>query len=127
MIQHYLNIQLLKHEDSLNVDFYHAGITNSHMIAPMILINFIENCFKHSDLETNTEGWIKISLEVDNNELIFRTENTFKEDLEGISKNHMGIGLTNSLKLLKANYPEKHEVDITKENHIYQLNLKIKL
>ncbi|MFL9837003.1 sensor histidine kinase [Flavobacterium sp. ST-75] len=127
LVEHYLSIQLLKHEDSQNVDFYHAGITNSHMIAPMILINFIENCFKHSDLETNTEGWIKISLEVDNNELIFRTENTFKEDLEGISKNHMGIGLTNSLKLLKANYPEKHEVDITRENHIYQLNLKIKL
>ncbi|WP_308992711.1 sensor histidine kinase [Mariniflexile litorale] len=127
LIEHYLSIQLLKHEDSQNVDFYHAGITNSHKIAPMILINFIENCFKHSNLEANTPGWIKISLEVDHNELNFRTENTFKEDHEGISKNRMGIGLTNSLKLLKANYPNKHEVDITKENHIYQLNLKIKL
>lgn len=127
LIENFLSIQLLKHEDSQNVDFYHAGITNSHKIAPMILINFIENCFKHSDLETNPQGWIKISLEVDNNELNFRTENTFKGDHEEISRNHTGIGLTNSLKLLKANYPKKHEVDITKENYIYQLNLKIEL
>ncbi len=127
LIEHYLSIQLLKHEDSQNVDFYHAGITNNHMIAPMILINFIENCFKHSDLETNPEGWIKISLEVDTNALNFRTENTFKEDLEQIPIDHMGIGLTNSLKLLEANYPEKHDIDIIKENQVYQINLKITL
>lgn len=127
LIENYLSIQMLKHEDSQNVDFYHAGITNNHKIAPMILINFIENCFKHSDLETNAQAWIKISLEIDNNELNFRTENTFKEEHEGISRNHMGIGLTNSLKLLKANYPNKHEVEITRENHIYQLDLKIRL
>ncbi|MBC3846298.1 sensor histidine kinase [Winogradskyella echinorum] len=127
LIEHYLSIQLLKHEDSQNVDFYHAGITNNHMIAPMILINFIENCFKHSDLETNPEGWIKISLEVDKNELVFSTENTYKETVEETAKKQMGIGLTNSLKLLKANYPLKHDVEITKEHQIYQLNLKITL
>lgn len=127
LIEHYLSIQLLKHEDSQNVDFYHAGIKSNHKIAPMILINFIENCFKHSDLETNTQGWIKISLEVEKNELNFRTENTFKEEVVETKTDYMGIGLTNSLKLLKANYPEKHEVDITRENNIYQLNLKITL
>ena len=127
LIEHYLSIQLLKHEDSQNVDFYHAGITNNHKIAPMILINFIENCFKHSDLETNLQGWIKISLEVDSNELNFRTENTFKENLEQIPIDRMGIGLTNSLKLLEANYPEKHDIAINKENHVYQMNLKITL
>jgi sensor histidine kinase YesM len=127
LIEHYLSIQLLKHEESQNVDFYNAGIKNNNKIAPMILINFIENCFKHSDLETNPQGWIKISLEVEKNELNFRTENTFKEEVREIPIDRMGIGLTNSLKLLKANYPEKHEVDITRENHIYQLNLKISL
>ena len=127
LIEHYLSIQLLKHEDSQNVDFYHAGITNNHKIAPMILINFIENCFKHSDLETNLQGWIKISLEVDSNELNFRTENTFKENLEQIPIDRMGIGLTNSLKLLEANYPEKYDIAINKENHVYQMNLKITL
>lgn len=127
LIEHYLSIQLLKHEDSRNVDFYHAGITDNNKIAPMILINFIENCFKHSDLETNPQGWIKISLEVEKNELSFRTENTFKEEAGEITMHRRGIGLMGSLKLLEANYPGKHEVDITKENNVYQLDLKITL
>jgi sensor histidine kinase YesM len=93
----------------------------------MILINFIENCFKHSDLETNPQGWIKISLEVEKNELNFRTENTFKEEAKEFARNHMGIGLTNSLKLLETNYPGKHKVHITNENQVYQLDLKISL
>lgn len=127
LMEHYLSIQLLKHEDPRNVDFYHAGITNNNKIAPMILINFVENCFKHSDLENNPHGWIKISLEVENNELNFRTENTVKHEVEEIPTDQKGIGLTNSLKILEANYPGKHKVEMSRENHVYQLDLKITL
>lgn len=127
LIEHYLSIQLLKHEDPRNVDFYHAGITNNNKIAPMILINFVENCFKHSDLENNPQGWIKISLEVENNELNFRTENTVKQEVEEIPTNQKGIGLTNSLKILEANYPGRHKVEMGREDHVYQLDLKITL
>ena len=127
LIEHYLSIQLLKHEDPLNVDFYYAGVTNNNTIAPMILINFIENCFKHSDLECNPQGWIKISLEVENDELNFRTENTVKEEISEIPIDRKGIGLTNSLKLLEANYPGKHEVEISRQDHVYHLELKMTL
>lgn len=127
LIENFLDIQLLKHEDTRNVDFYHAGITDNHRIAPMILINFIENCFKHSDLESNPQAWIKISLEVENYELSFRTENTFRGATGTVPTNHMGIGLTNSLKLLEANYPGKHQIAVTAENNVHQLDLKIML
>ncbi len=127
LIEHYLSIYLLKHEDSRNVDFYNAGITSKHMIAPMILINFIENCFKHSDLESNLKGWIKVSMEVENNELHFHTENTVKEEVKHIPEGRKGIGLTSSLKLLEANYPGKHEVEVSREGGIYQLDVKIEL
>lgn len=127
MIEHYLSIQLLKHENPLNVDFYDAGITLNNMITPMVLINFVENCFKHSDLESNPKGWIKISLEVEKNELCFRTENTVREEVETSKSERSGIGLTNSLKLLEANYPGKHEVEIINENNMYQLEVKITL
>ncbi|SMD32062.1 Histidine kinase [Reichenbachiella faecimaris] len=127
LIEHFLSIQMLKHEDPMNIDFYHAGITNNHRIAPMILINFIENCFKHSGLESNPQSWIKISLEVDNGELSFRTENTVKEEVEETRINRKGIGLTNSLKLLEVNYPEKHKINITREGRVYLLDLKITL
>ncbi len=126
LIEHYLGIQLLKHEDLINVDFYVAGTFNDQMIAPMILINFIENCFKHSDLESNPQGWIKISLEVDDGELIFKTENTIKV-VRKPPMNHTGIGLKSSLKLLDANYPERHTIEIMEEDLIHRLNLRITL
>ncbi|MEM9672292.1 MAG: sensor histidine kinase [Bacteroidota bacterium] len=127
LIENYLSIQLLKHEESVNVDFYHAGITNRDKIAPMILINFIENCFKHSDLENNPQGWIKISLEVEDHKLNFRAENTTEKKIEELPVDRKGIGLTNSLKLLQANYPEKHKVEIREEDQVYQLDLTITL
>ena len=127
LLEHYLNLQLLKHEGSRNVDFYHAGVNHSHTIVPMILINFVENCFKHSDLDTNHEGWIKIDMEVENNELTFQTENTVKKEVEKILFDRKGIGLTNSLKLLEANYPEKHMVEINKDDETYQLKVTLKL
>lgn len=127
LIEHYLSIQLLKHENPLNVDFYHAGITNEHMIAPMILINFVENCFKHSDLERNPETWIRISLEVENDLLSFRTENTVREKADIAPSYHQGIGLNNSLQLLEANYPDRHDMVIKTEEGVYQLDLKLRL
>ncbi|MEL6557565.1 MAG: histidine kinase [Bacteroidota bacterium] len=45
LMEHYLNLQLLKQEDSRSVDFYHEGIKNSHAIVPMILINFHVNFY----------------------------------------------------------------------------------
>lgn len=127
LMEHYFHLQMLKYEGTKNVDLYHAGINNSHTIVPMILINFVENCFKHSDLDTNPEGWIKIHMEVENNKLIFRTENTMKKEVEKVLFDRKGIGLTNSLKLLEANYPEKHTIKIKGEENRYQVKVTLNL
>ncbi len=58
--------------------------------------------------------------------MILSPGNTIKEARKS-AINHMGIGLNNSLKLLEANYPERHEVRIAEEGRIYQLNLKMTL
>ena len=52
LIGHYLNLQGLKYEAGKNIDFYEEGIDDQASVPPMILINFVENCFKHSDIET---------------------------------------------------------------------------
>lgn len=127
LIEHYLSLQHLKHEGNLNVDFYHAGIHYDQMISPMILINFIENCFKHSDLENNPKGWIKISMEAENQLLSFRTENTVRRGAESKPGGQQGIGLTNSHLLLKANYPDKYTLDIQQDEDVFQLQLTVQL
>ncbi|MCP4458833.1 MAG: sensor histidine kinase [Cytophagales bacterium] len=127
LIENYLSLQKLKSESALNVDFYKAGLKNWASFPPMILINFVENCFKHSDLETNPDAWIKISLELEDKELTFHLENTTKKEVEKILFESKGIGLTNSVKLLEAHYPKKHKLHINKDNGVYELDLKIQL
>jgi len=127
LIEYYLSLQSLKYEEQVNIDFYQAGIKYSHFISPMILINFVENCFKHSDLENNPEGWINIYLEVENNEMIFRTENTIKKEMETILFERNGIGSTISKKLLEANYPGKHQLKTESKDQLYTVDLKIEL
>ncbi len=126
LVENYLSLQLLKFKNPLNIDFYHAGIQNVNRITPMILINFVENCFKHSDLDNNPDGWIKITMEVENNALTFVTENSFRKEIQKV-RDRKGIGLSNSLKLLEANYPEKHTVDIKETDGVYTLELRLKL
>lgn len=127
LLDDYLSLQLLKHEGGRNVDFYHDGVNHTHSFVPMVLINFIENCFKHSDIETNPESWIRISMEVENNELIFRTVNSIKKEIKDRSNDRKGIGLTNALKLLEANYPNRHKVKIDKTDKEYKFELIVQL
>ena len=127
LISQYLELERLKHERELNIDFYHEGIEDSLQFPPMILINFVENCFKHGDIGTNPDGWIRISMVVEDGKLIFTSTNSTQPRIEKILYEQQGIGLTNSRKLLAAYYPEKHELKTLLEAETFTLELKIEL
>lgn len=124
LIESYLALQRLKNK-AFNIDFYAAGIEGMQMVPPMILINFVENCFQHSDLDDNPNGWLKIGLEVNDGVLHFITENTFESGVEGT--HGTGIGINNSRKLLDGYYPGRHELFIDRNDGIHKVDLKIEL
>lgn len=124
LIESFLMLHSLK-DESLNIDFYAEGVEDLQMIPPMILINFVENCFQHSDIDHNPKAWIKVSLEVNESILSFTTENSFEKGKE--RTNRTGIGINNSRKLLNGYYPNEHELTIDHSNSIHKVDLKIKL
>lgn len=113
MLQDYIALQHLKYGDSLIVDFYTEGIENQHEIAPLLLINFVENSFKHGDMDTNPAAFVNVGLTVENRKLRFTVENSFKEngktkiyeDKAGSGETDEGVGLKNSKRLLDLAYP----------------------
>lgn len=127
LIKTYLDMQTLQYEKELNVDFYEEGILNGLMFPPMIIINFIENCFKHGDLDTNENAWVKISMEFVDNELVLSTENTVRAKSEKDLSHPKGIGLINANKLLNIYYPDSHHLTINQEDGIFKLTLKVTL
>ena len=124
-LENYIELQSLKKNEAYNVDFYTEGIRQKHQIAPMILINFVENAFKHSDIETNSIGWISTSCVVnDDNKLHFIIENSKREIPV---KNGIGFGLEGAKKLLDLNYPNRYELKTEAKEKTFKIDLTILL
>ena len=122
MLQDLIALQRLKHGDSLNVDFYAEGINHQHQIAPLLLINFIENSFKHGDADSNPDAFINVGLTVEDGQLRFSVQNSFKE----IGKlGGEGFGLKNAQRLLDLAYPNRYELAQKAVNSVYSVNLKL--
>lgn len=98
---------------------------SSFLIAPLILLPFCENCFKHVKNTSGQEPSIKIDGEIINQTLIFRTFNTC--NASGRNSNIKGIGIKNVKKRLAILYEDKHELKIEAKENTYELQLTIAL
>lgn len=98
----------------------------NHQIAPMILIPFVENAFKHG-VSLRERSWISITLTCEEKQIRFEVRNSIhplaQHDPE---KEHSGIGLKNVLERLNLVYPGKHEINIqtTGQEYIVQLSIQ---
>jgi LytS/YehU family sensor histidine kinase len=131
LLQDFVALQRLRHGDALDVDFYLEGIDNQHEIAPLLLINFIENSFKHSDVDANPDAFIRIGLTVEDGHLGFSVENSFASpshgDKSAMTNQGEGVGLKNAHRLLDLAYPNRHQLNTKTENgvHLVQLNIQL--
>jgi len=124
-LESYIELQSLKKTEAYNVDFYTEGICQKHEIAPLILINFVENAFKHSDIETNPNGWIQLSCVVNEKETLQFTIENSKREIP--VKNGEGFGLKGTEQLLALNYPEKHKLQMETNENTFKIDLVIQL
>jgi len=123
LLNNYVNLQLMKKlKAEKNISISTKGVSASHKLAPLILINSIENCFKHSDVTYNDNAHLSINLTVDNNALTFKTTNSYQT--KGYQK---GIGLQNIKQQLQHYYPNNHQLNIENNNGIFKLTLTINL
>jgi LytS/YehU family sensor histidine kinase len=123
-IEDYIKLFTLKSSKKYVIET-HFNISNPHIeIAPMLLIPFVENAFKHSNIERVEGTFIKINISDTERGIDFKIENTFGE--ESIVKDEVGgIGLENVKKRLLILYPEKHKLKISEENHVFTVALNI--
>lgn len=125
-ISNYIALHKLKDSRITSIEFEHNDADGKVMIAPMVLIPFVENAFKHSKIEDIKNGWIKISLVTKHQTLKFRIENSISEG-KFTKDSTGGIGLENVRRRLILLYPDRHELDIEQNNGIFSVNLNILL
>jgi len=95
------------------------------LIAPMLLIVFIENAFKHSKNTADEKIFISISLKTWNDLVLFSVKNSHSRQEKQFDMNS-GFGLNNVRQRLELLYPDAYELDIHEDDHSYSVVLSLK-
>lgn len=126
-LRSYIDLQLLRFGDDLDLKFDASGDTGTFEIEPMLLISLVENAFKHG-LGINDEPFIRISLHVEGKSrlLTFRVENSVPR-MQGAKDKSSGIGLQNVRRRLELLYANAYELKCSQENGTFISQLIISL
>lgn len=121
-IQEYIELEKIRFQDSLEVKQEIEKINEEIEIAPMLLIPFVENAFKHGNI---IDGKLEIEMfmKVKNNRLDFYLGNTTSA-IEERNGNH-GIGLENIKKRLELHYENNYKLVIEMRDGRFHVNLSI--
>lgn len=129
-LENYIELEKIRLEDNLNLKFI-ANKNNfeKHQIAPLLLITFLENAFKHSKKIHNQSIEISIFIDVSNDGILtFTIKNNFNSDSENDVVSIKGIGLENVKKRLEVIYPnQNHSLVIKTDNNFYNVELILNL
>lgn len=128
-INNYLDLEKMRYNENLQLDFKVTGDPKGKKIAPLLLVQFIENAFKHGANKSIGKVKIGIDVHVEEKFLYFRVRNTKPKHPESIPKKSPGgIGLSNVEKRLKLRYGEdEYKLSIHEELDEYVVNLMLKL
>jgi len=121
-LQQYISLMQLRLTDKTTVRVDFPKQLPPLTIAPLLFISLVENAFKHGVSATEVTE-LSFSLRVEENKVIFRSENTIIPKQESLYNS--GIGIENLKKRLTLLYPKKHQYNIEEKNGEYIAQLTI--
>jgi two-component system LytT family sensor kinase len=119
-VNDYIALEKMRFNNTLKVQINISKTSEAITIAPMLLIPFIENSFKHGSIQKGTLK-IDIQLTASLDHIHFRIKNSNSES----TPTHHGIGLENIKKRLELLYPNKHELAIDDKTDTFEVELKL--
>ena len=119
-IEDYVSLEKFRFQESLQITVNKDLIDEKLEIAPMLLLPFVENAFKHG-AQIDGVVAVNINLKVDENTLNFTIENSAKNN----ENSKKGIGLENIKKRLEMVHPKNHFLEILQEEKKFRVNIKI--
>jgi LytS/YehU family sensor histidine kinase len=123
-IQNIIEMNQLRFDNKLNVDFTTSNIPDKVKIMPLLLITMVENVFKHG--ATNScEFPVRIALAVDELERLHFS--TYNKKRLGPKEHSTGIGLNNTLKRLKNTYGDRCNVSVVDKPDDFKVEINIQL
>ncbi|GAB3048503.1 hypothetical protein GCM10027185_60490 [Spirosoma pulveris] len=127
-LENYIELEKLRYGRRLIVSMTVTGEISTNLIAPLLLLPFVENAFKHGSAQQTGQAHIQLALIMTGHAMLFRIENS--KDRKAVAQtwqNTGSIGLANVQKRLTLLYPEAHKLVIRPEVERFVVELRIQL
>lgn len=124
MLDDYLELEKIRYNKRLSVTFNKEVDNGAYPVAPLLLLPFVENAFKHGVSESRMDAFVYIDLRLQQGVLTFLVENS-KENGNGsaITDN---IGLSNVRRQLELMYKD-YKLDVQDQQNRFKVHLTINL
>ena len=126
LIRDYISLEKVRYGERLEMQVEIAGDLRDKWIAPLLMLPFVENAFKHGASVMRGKQWISLNIFIDDNCLKFDLKNS--KPLHPVLQNAKnGIGLKNVQKRLQLIYPGRHLLSIESMDGMHAVHLEILL
>ncbi len=126
-IKSYISLEQLRLPKKSDIRISVTGELTTHYIAPMLLIPFVDNSFKHGLSSSIEDGYVHVDISMERKNLHFQIENS-KPPLESRDNTErLGMGLENVRRRIALIYPEKHQLNISNNTNNYFVKLSLTL
>jgi sensor histidine kinase YesM len=113
-------------EGRLRLSFAESIDNPQEQIAPLLLLPFVENAFKHGAGESRDTAEIAIELKVIQGVLTFTVDNS-TEAIHDENAQNTGLGLRNAGRQLELLYPHSHKLEIIRKPGRFTIQLTMQL
>ena len=124
-IRDYIDLQKFRFENTVDISFNITGNLKHQTIAPLLLIPFVENAFKHG-ISPEEASVIEINIDIKNNSLSMKIYNK-KLSVKTADESQSKLGIKNTRMRLENLYAGQHSLKITEDASTYISELKIEL
>ena len=120
-IRQFIDLQQIRMKETMYLDFSVSGNMEKYRIAPLLLIAFVENIFKHAVLN-DKEDPATVRLKIEDGNFIFYSRNKTNNNIKDVSG---GIGLSNVKRRMELLYTNKHHFEVIKDETHFSIHLTI--
>ena len=126
MITEYINLEKIRYGNKLDLHVLTPDKSEDLYIAPLLLLPFIENCFKHGTSNMLEHPWINLTVELKDTTLVMKLMNG-KTPLNGNVQEKQGIGINNVSQRLNLLYKDKFDLQIQEDEEVFVVDLRVEL
>jgi sensor histidine kinase YesM len=126
MIREYFHLEKTRYGNDLDVHLLTPVNSGNLYIAPLLLLPFVENCFKNGTGDTLQNPWISLTVEIKGTALFMKLMNG-KVPVGENEKSNQNIGISNVRQRLELLYKNKYDLQITEDEEVFVVDLRVDL